>query len=376
MSFQRRYHNAKPKLLSDATVCPENRELFARFFEYEEYKLKRQNQLRDLDESSYKTLYAYVLRFRNVNRWFNNKPWSTLTREDIKRVYDDLEDGRILNQLGRPFEDRASYYNKIFKSKPFRLAGKAELARDIIEFPTTARKDVQFIIEDQFKLLTTGVANPLHKALLWLAWDLGENIGTLLQLTANDFTRQHDPHSGEAEYIVNLPQAKLKRTRRSRSEPTHYPETVHHLDQVVKSLGPHEPLFPFGHRRAQAVIKQAARWTNATTLPEGKPPRWKDLRSGMACHLLKHGWTREEVDARLGHSPNSSALNAYISHLAIDRTGAKRKLTGSSHSGHSSAVQVGAAPPVLHVNSTRNDISSSEGDALRALVPLLKSILK
>lgn len=46
----------------------------------------------------------------------------------------------------------------------------------------------------------------------------------------------------------------------------------------------------------------------------------------MACHLLKKGWRREEVDARLGHTPNSSALNAYINYLAIDREQPKKRL--------------------------------------------------
>lgn len=50
----------------------------------------------------------------------------------------------------------------------------------------------------------------------------------------------------------------------------------------------------------------------------------------MACHLLKNGWTREEVDARLGHTPQSSALNKYINYLAIDRERPKQRLFDSS----------------------------------------------
>ena len=50
----------------------------------------------------------------------------------------------------------------------------------------------------------------------------------------------------------------------------------------------------------------------------------------MACHLLKSGWSREEVDARLGHTPNSKALNAYINYLAIDRERPKKRLFDSS----------------------------------------------
>lgn len=94
-SFKTRYQRAKQELLTTPTINPENRELFDRFFQYEEYKLQRTNDLRELDEPCYKTLYVYINRLRTVNVWFSNKPWTQLTREDIKRVYDDLEDGRI-----------------------------------------------------------------------------------------------------------------------------------------------------------------------------------------------------------------------------------------------------------------------------------------
>ncbi len=51
-----------------------------------------------------------------------DKPWAQLTRDDIQRVYDELEDGVIKNSVGLPYQDRQSYYNKVLKSKPFRLA--------------------------------------------------------------------------------------------------------------------------------------------------------------------------------------------------------------------------------------------------------------
>jgi hypothetical protein len=33
---------------------------------------------------------------------FENKEWKKLTEEDIQRVYDDLEDGKIKNRKGSP----------------------------------------------------------------------------------------------------------------------------------------------------------------------------------------------------------------------------------------------------------------------------------
>lgn len=330
MGFKQQYENGKAALLADAAICEANRELFAQFFEFEEYKLKRQNGLRELDNACFKTLYGYLMRFRNVNAWFGNKPWSALTKDDIKQVYDDLEDGRIKTKKGIPFTDRQSYYNKVFKSKPFRLAGKSDLAKDVIEFSTADRKEVRFVTEEAFRTLVSVVSKPHHLLLFWLAWDIGENVDALLKLTKQDFVPQVNRYTQEREYLVNLPQNKIKRSRRSRSEPTLYPETVRFADMVLVPLGPQDKAFNFEYRQALKLMHTIVRKTQATTMPSGQPVRWKDLRSGMACHLLRMGWSSDEVNARLGHTPRSDALDAYINYLAIDRERPKQKLVTSS----------------------------------------------
>ncbi len=295
------YERTKQAFLSDPDICPENRELFTEFFAFEEHKLKRVNGLPDIDNGCCKTLLGYITRMSNVNLWFQNKPWRDLTKEDIQRVYDDLEEGRIKRRDGQPFQDRSSYYNKIFKSKPFRLAGKDGLAKDVIEFSTNSPKIVRYVTEESFRRLVSVVRNPVHQLLLWLAWDIGENIQTLLALTREDFISQVNRHSGEREYIVNLPASKLKRSRLSRSEVTLYPETARWLDLVLPSAPLNDGyLFNSGYRAAAKMLAKAVATSGATSMPHGDPLRWKDLRSGMACHLLRAGWTRDEVNARLG----------------------------------------------------------------------------
>jgi integrase len=330
MIWREQYERSKARLLSDPGVCPENRQLFGEFFAFEEYKLKRQNGLPALDEGCYKTLYGYVVRLRNVNRWFENKPWRDLTREDIRRVYDALEDGTIRNQKGLPFRDPVAYYNKVFKSKPFRLAGKAELAKEVIEFSVARKRVVRFVSEESFRAVVSVVSNPTHRFLLWLAWDIGENINTLLQLERRDFMAQVNRHTGEREYLVRLAPEKLKRSRRSRSEVTLYPETVRMADMVLPRAPLDGPVFGFGYRYANTLLSLAVRRSGATTLPDGQPVRWKDLRSGMACHLLTSGWSCEEINARLGHAPHSPVLNAYLNVLALDRERPKERLARHS----------------------------------------------
>ncbi len=325
-TFKKRYERAKIKLLTDPIICPENREVFGEFFVYEEYKLQRQNDLRELDEPCYKTLYLYTYRLRTVNNWFGNKPWRDLTREDIKAVYDDLEDGKILTQKGQPIRGAQHYYNKVLKSKPFELAGKAQLAREVIQFSKRQKRVVRYITQAGFLSLVSVLMKPQHLLLFWLAWDIGENIDALLQLQKKDFTRATDPYTKEPEYRVNLPEAKIKRSRQARTEPTLYPETVRYCDMVLPQLADDDEVFPFGYRQALKLIHNAGRKTGVKCMPSGEHVRWKDLRSGMACYLLSMGWQPHEINLRLGHTPNSDTLNAYINHLAIDRHRSKRKL--------------------------------------------------
>ncbi|SRR6266540_2143721 len=327
MALEGRYISAKHDLVNNSSICKDNRELFGRFFAFQEQKLKRQNGLAALDDPCYKTLIYYTQRFRNVNRWFGNKPWKDLTKEDIQRVYDDLEEGRIRSRRGERFGDRASYYNKVFKSRPFQMVGKADIAREVLEYHgNDSRKEVRFVTEETFKSMVSVLSNPVHLLLLWLAWDIGENINALLQLTKKNFVRQVNPDSREPEYLVHLPKEKLKRTRQTRSEPTLYRETVQFADIVLEKLRDDELVFRFGYRQALKLMHQIVKKVNAKCMPTNDRVSWKDLRSGMACHLLREGWTIDEVNFRLGHKPSSKEIDAYVSYLAIDRRKPKKKL--------------------------------------------------
>ena len=332
MTNQQRYERLKKSILADKSICTQNRELFRKFFEYEEYKLRRINGLIRLDESCFKTLLDYCSRLRTVNAWFGNKPWMNLTESDIKRVYDALEDGQIKTRTGTPFKNRRTYYNKIFKSKPFDLVGKAEMARRIMnEFtPSKEEREVRFVDFPSFRQLVNVATQPRHKFLMWLAWDIGENVSSLLRLRKSDFHRQTDPETAEAEYRINLPKQILKRARRQRSEITNFTETVEFADLVLRDLDNTQLVFPFGYRQAKKVFDRAVRLTSIRCTPGDHIPTWKDLRSGMACHLLKEGWSREEINSRLGHVPSSAELDKYINFLALDRHKPKQKLRENS----------------------------------------------
>lgn len=327
MTFKEQYEKRKPIFLNDATINRTNRELFKSFFEWEENKLKRTNGLRELDESSYKTLYEYFSRLKSVNEWFKNKSWKALTKADITKVYNDLEDGKIKTVKGKPFLERKNFYNKIFKSKPFELAGKADISREVIEFyKPRLNSEVRFIEEEDFLKLQRTAIKQEHKLLFWLAWDIGENVNSLLNLKKKNVVKHYDPYTQTHEYLVNLPREILKRTRTSRSEPTLYNETVELLDEVLKHKEPEDYLFNFDYKNATKIFNRSVRIAGVKCKPRGETPTFKDLRSSMACHLLRRGWSTDEVNARLGHKPASQELNKYINFLSLNRHVPKKKL--------------------------------------------------
>jgi len=327
MLFKDAYERNKEKLIKDKSICKENRELFKNFFEWEEKKLKRTNGIQRLDEPAYKTLCGYITRFKNVNSWFQNKAWISLTKKDIEKVYNDLEDGKIVSSKGKRYGDLKSYYGKIFRSKPFDMAGKTHLVKEVMEFTVRRTNDeVRFVEEETIRKIIDMMYRPDHKALAWLSFDVGENINSLLELRKKDFFKQINPDTKDPEYRVNLPKDKLKRTRQTRSEITNYKETVEYLDIVMKDLKEEDMLFPYGYTASKKVLDRAVKLVGAKCIPKGQIVTWKDFRSSMTCDLAKKGWVRDELNARLGHKPSSVEIDKYLNFLALDRHKPKEKV--------------------------------------------------
>jgi len=327
MALKEQYLRAKTKLLNDEAICRRNRDLFAEFLSYEEYKLKRMNNRPSLDDGSYKTLLSYTTRLRVVNGWFQNKCWRDLEKNDIRQVYDALEDGEIKSRFGQPLKDKRTYYKLILRGKPFELAGKKQLVVDVMQFlPSKDTGEVRFIREEGFRRLIEVTSKIQHRTFLWLCWDIGENATSILKLRKRDCRRQISEGGKDAEYLIHLRKEILKRSRRSRTEITNYPETVTYLDLHLKSLGEDDPLFDFGVGWGKKVLRRAVERTGIRSFPGGERITLKDLRSSMACDLLSKGWSRDEVNSRLGHAPSSSEIDRYINYLAIDRHRPKGKL--------------------------------------------------
>lgn len=352
--FKDRYPKRKKELLENSKINANNRKIIQKFFEYEEYKLKRKEGLSEVDERSCKTLVNYVRRIEQINEWLGNKDWKTLKKSDIKKLVDDLEDGVIKTPKGNKHSDRSQFY-QVLKGKLFNLVKKSQYADEIFsDYEIKGRDDsenhVRFIDEKTFRQIVDHAITPEQKCLLWLAFDIGENIGSLLELEKGDLKKQMNEDTKEFEYLVILSKEKLKRSRTPRSEITNYPETARYLDIVLENVKPadktisnkwmkdrplseihsDDKLFKFGMKASTLFLIRAVEKANARCSPGGERVTWKDLRSSMACDLLKKEWSRDEVNARLGHKPSSRIIDRYINYLALDRKKPKKKVYESN----------------------------------------------
>lgn len=330
MGLSEQYKRNLDKLINDKTICKPNRDLFKKFFEEQEYKLKRKRGLKELNDRVLKTLSGYINRLRNVNTWFNNKDWKLLTETEIKKVYDALEDGKLLSERGKPFKDKSSYYNKIMKSKPFQMVGKDILAKNVIVATTRAEeesdKEVRFILEEDFKKTVSLVIQPKHKLALWLGWDVGENISSILLLKASDCKRLFDSETKEPYYNIRLRKEILKTGRTKRTEPTLYPETFQLLDIELQGKEDEDLIFNFDKPALEKVWKRAVEKSKIKCEPDKQTPTLKDIRSGMACHLLEKDWTTDEIKSRLGHKPSSTVIDKYVNYKAKNKKKTTKKI--------------------------------------------------
>jgi integrase len=211
------------------------------------------------------------------------------------------------------------------------MAGKTHLVKEVMEFYTAKKEgSVRFIEEDIFKQLVGLAIKPEHKLFLWLCWDIGENSGAILQLRKRDFTKQINTATREQEYLINLRKEILKRTRTARTEPTNYKESVQFIGLILQNKQDNDLLFNFGQRQAEQILSRVVILTNAKVKPAGDKVKLKDLRSSMACHLLKSGWSCDEVNSRLGHKPSSKEIDKYVTYLALDKTTPKKKVYDSN----------------------------------------------
>jgi len=317
MNYIRIYSNYYQKVINDSSICEDNRKIFIKHLDKISKDLKRLNQLPSLDIKCHRTLLNHLSRMVAVNKWFKNKSWKELTKKDIQNVFDAVEAGTITRRDGLPYTNTTDYYKRVFFDNPFKLANKHKIAQQVIgnNFPRK-KKDIRFTDEESFKQIIDAVIQFEHKCFLWLCFDIGENPGALIQLTKSDCIRHINPINGEIEYRIDLKEGVIKRTRTARIEVTMYKETAQYLDRILSKKNDDENIFSFGYMQAMKFFKRALRVSEVKSVYHNKELRLKDLRKSMACNLFVKGWSVDDIKSRLGHTPSSTAIDAYLTFSA------------------------------------------------------------
>ena len=98
------------------------------------------------------------------------------------------------------------------------------------------------------------------------------------------------------------------------------------IGDYVIILNDDDLIFPFGYRQSLKIFDSAVKKSNAKCEPDNGKPSWKDLRSGMACHLFSQGWHSDDINLRLGHTISSRELDVYLNYMAQNKNRAKKIL--------------------------------------------------
>lgn len=321
MVFKERYERRKQELINNKDIKPINRRKFKDILDYLEKKLRRKNGLETNDEANYKTLLTYIDKCRNINKWFLNKDLTKITETDIKRVYEGLEDGIL-----KPNGDRANYYAKFMKSKPFEILGKKEIAIKVIEYTFFKKPEVEFITEEDFRNIMNFITNLDVKILLWLLIDYGENIFSMLQLVSNDCEIIRNLTTGEEEVKINFRKDIIKRSRTPRALFNNYVETAKLLIPIIRSKDKFDLLFTVNRRTIEKQFKTACEKANVKLRPKNEEiPTLKHLRNSMMNDLLVKGFSTDEIKKRAGHKPSSNVIDRYVTYHALNDKPMKKK---------------------------------------------------
>ena len=93
----------------------------------------------------------------------------------------------------------------------------------------------------------------------------------------------------------------------------------------------------------------------------------------MTCYLLKHDWTRDEINARLGHKPSSREIDKYINFLAIGRHKSKKKVYDSNIHMISNELEETKKREML--TAQRMERQKEELDELKQTIRLIKETI-
>lgn len=314
-----RYKKQKELLKKDTTILPENRKIILKFLEHAEDKLKRRKGRGRVEQIRYcKTLLKKIDLLKNTDRFFK-KHFKDITKKDIERVYNALEDGKIKSLKGAAykFSSRNDFYKKVFKSDFFEFIGKKDLAKEVITRESSDEGEVKFFEFEDLQKMASLCKSLQRELFLYLLFDTSMRIGTLLNMRCSDFEKRHNLDTKRDYYLFHI-RKEYTKSKVDRTDALLIDRTNELLDIALQDKKPEELLFKWGYGNARKIIFDVTRRAKITTKPQGKPVSIHDFRKSGATYLLSRGFNIDYVKARLGHKPSSSVIDRYVNYLGLN----------------------------------------------------------
>ncbi|MFH1915631.1 MAG: site-specific integrase [Nanoarchaeota archaeon] len=311
------------------TVRPDNRDLIVKYLDMREEDFRDiYGAGKDARIRNAKTLYKFLTSYlANIAFWFNDKPFTDLTEDDIRRVYRGLESGELKsvkdNHLGEL--SLKDIYERAMKNGFFKMIGKDELARNVIKRKIANKQEVRFFELDTLKKMADLASTNTQRLAFWLLFDTGIEVSALVQLKKSHFELKQDSETKTEFYTLRIPKDISKKGRRIRNNYIHFTETNELLKKHLTGLEDTDKLFnmqPFALYRALERLNAVHHFK---TKPEGKEITTKDFRSSCATYFLQIGWNTDEIKGRLGHSPSSDEIDKYVNYLGLHQNKRREK---------------------------------------------------
>lgn len=315
-------------IIENDDILEENKELIIDFLDWKKQDLQNKKGREEDDKIRWsKTLNKYVGLLKNVGEWVD-KPLDEFTKEDVQRLYDKLEEGKIKSKNGKKYShnSRLDYYKKVFKSDFTKRIDKElyQHCKDIMKV-TSKESKVRFFEKEDFDDMLLSANNLRDKVLLSLLFDTGMRIGTVLNLKKGDFEKKKDDEINETYYIIRVKKNYTK-SNKARSIHTWLDKTSKLLDKYLKDLENGDLLFDISYRYARKIIRRIAKKSDVKVKPEAKTVKPHDFRRSSATYWLKRGMRQDSIKARLGHKPSSTVIDKYVNYLGLDKHKQRKKV--------------------------------------------------
>lgn len=313
------YEHAVKQLKDDKEITPHNKELVLSWLLEKEDKLKSKRGREYQDKVRWiKTLDKLIRAARSVAVWVGDKQLDELTPRDLKKIYDDLEEGRITRKNGKPYAraTRMDFYNRIFKSDFGKFMGWKEDAQEIMTLEKRDDAPVKFFRKPALDKLLTATHSLKYRALYAVLYDTGLRIGEALNIRKSDIQKQYDKVKKQDYYRVTIRAANTK-SKRDRHISLWMDEANEILEAYLSS-SQDDLLFPMGYAAIKKHLSVTARALGLTTEPDKKNLSLHDFRRSSATYWLERGLRIDSIKARLGHKPSSVVIDKYVSYLGLD----------------------------------------------------------